>query len=57
MARGVEKETKGLEELPGNLRGYTAQQDGVIYEESIVDWLNPRFERKAWNLTVLKEPV
>ena len=54
---GVKEEIKGLEEMPGNLRGSTPQHDGVISKESMVNGLNPFFKGETWNLSLLKESV
>ena len=52
-ARGKKEEIERLLETPSYLSGSPSQQDGIIYEERMVDGLNPCFEGETRNHSFL----
>ena len=45
---GTKKKVEGLKKISSDLRGGTAQEDSVISEKSMINWLDSGFKGEAW---------
>ena len=56
-SRGSKKEVKGLKKISSDLGGGTAQEDSVISEQSMVNWLKSGFKGEAWEESLFLKSI